>query len=91
MSKNSYGRVIVSNLDKVFWPQEGYTKGDLLDYYDSVSPFILPYLKDRPHSLNRFPNGINGGNFFQKNMGDTAPDWIKTVPVRVLHTCLMAA
>ncbi len=56
------------NLDKIFWPKEGYTKGDLLDYYEKIAPIILPYLKDRPESLHRFPDGVEGKNFFQKNM-----------------------
>lgn len=64
--------------DKVFWPDEGYTKGDLFKYYESVADLILPYLKDRPESLNRFPDGINGIHFFQKNVVNH-PDWVKTM------------
>ncbi|MGD0230248.1 MAG: DNA ligase D [Syntrophorhabdales bacterium] len=75
-------RVELTNLDKVFWPQEGYTKGDVIDYYRSVSPFIVPYLKDRPESLHRHPDGIAGESFFQKNMDQTAPDWVQTVRIR---------
>jgi bifunctional non-homologous end joining protein LigD len=59
-----------TNLDKVFWPDEGYTKGELIGYYRAVSPWILPYLKDRPLVLDRYPNGITGKSFFQKNAGD---------------------
>ena len=59
-----------TNLDKVFWPDEGYTKGDLIEFYRSVSPWILPYLEDRPLVLDRYPNGITGKSFFQKNAGD---------------------
>lgn len=59
-----------TNLDKVFWPGEGYTKRDLIEYYRSVSPWILPYLEDRPLVLDRYPNGITGKSFFQKNAGD---------------------
>jgi bifunctional non-homologous end joining protein LigD len=77
----TYGKVEAKNLDKVFWPKEGYTKGDLMEYYDSVAGYMLPYLKGRPQSLNRFPDGINGESFFQKNVGDTAPDWVQTVPI----------
>lgn len=69
-----------TNLDKIFWPDEGYTKGDLIAYYQKISKWILPYLKDRPQSLNRYPNGILGGSFFQKNMEDL-PVWIKAVDV----------
>lgn len=70
----------VTNLRKVFWPAEGYTKGDLIDYYRAVAPTILPYLRDRPQSLNRHPNGIEGKNFFQKDASrQPPPDWIQTV------------
>ncbi len=75
-------KVKLTNLDKVFWPDEGYTKGDLIDYYRTVAPFILPYLKDRPESLNRHPDGITGENFFQKNMDHRVPGWIETVRIR---------
>jgi bifunctional non-homologous end joining protein LigD len=67
-----------SNLDKVYFPDEGYTKGDIIDYYDKISQHILPYLKGRPESLNRHPNGIKGESFFQKDMRDTAPAWADT-------------
>lgn len=66
-----------TNLDKVYWPKEGYTKSDLLKYYQAVAEVMLPYLKDRPESLNRHPNGIEGDNFFQKNLEDH-PEWVKT-------------
>jgi bifunctional non-homologous end joining protein LigD len=72
--------VELTNLTKVFWPQEGYTKGDVIDYYDQIAPYILPYLKDRPESLNRHPNGITGESFFQKDV-QKAPEWVKTVPI----------
>ena len=68
----------ITNLDKIYWPEEGYTKGEVIQYYQDISPFILPYLKDRPQSLNRHPSGINGENFFQKDMGHSLPDWIET-------------
>ncbi len=74
------GKALLTNLHKVYWPEEGYTKGDLLDYYERVSDYILPYLKDRPLSLNRHPNGINGESFFQKDLINK-PDWVKTVPI----------
>ncbi len=69
-----------SNLSKIFWPKEGYTKRDLLNYYYQVAPYILPYLKDRPQSLNRFPNGIAGKSFYQKDVSSTAPDWVTQFP-----------
>jgi bifunctional non-homologous end joining protein LigD len=62
----------LTNLDKVFWPGEGYTKGDLIGYYRAVAPWILPYLRDRPLVLDRYPNGITGKSFFQKNAGESA-------------------
>ena len=74
-------RLRFSNLDKVFWPDEGYTKGDVLDYYQAVSEYILPYLKDRPQSLLRQPNGIKGKSFFQKDVQDLPPDWVKTADI----------
>ncbi|MGH7498741.1 MAG: DNA ligase D [Gemmatimonadales bacterium] len=67
-----------SNLDKVFWPEEGYTKGDLIEYYRSVSSWILPYLKDRPVVLTRYPDGITGKSFFQKDAPPFVPDWVRT-------------
>lgn len=73
--------VKVSNLQKVYWPEEGYTKGDLINYYQEIATYILPYLKDRPQSLHRHPNGINEDSFFQKDMGEGLPDWMTTVEV----------
>lgn len=67
-----------TNLSKIYWPGEGITKRDLLNYYYQVAPYILPYLKDRPQSLNRHPNGIKGPNFYQKDVTGKAPDWVKT-------------
>ena len=73
--------VVFSNLDKVFWPDEGYTKGDLIEYYRGISPWLLPYLKDRPVVLTRYPDGIKGKSFYQKDAPAFAPDWIRTVPI----------
>lgn len=67
-----------TNLDKVFWKQEKITKRDLINYYYQAAPFILPYLKDRPQSMNRFPNGIDGKSFYQKDVTGKAPDWVDT-------------
>ncbi len=69
-----------SNVDKVFWPKEGYTKGDLLAYYAHMAPYILPYLKNRPMILHRFPDGIEGASFYQKN-NPNPPKGLKTYPV----------
>lgn len=62
-----------SNLGKIFWPGEGITKGDLIDYYRAVSPWLLPYLKDRAVVLDRYPDGITGKSFFQKDLGKSGP------------------
>ncbi|WP_223707001.1 DNA ligase D [Niabella beijingensis] len=67
-----------TNLSKVFWPKEKYTKRDLINYYYQVSPYILPYLKDRPQSMNRFPDGIKGEGFYFKDVTGKAPDWVHT-------------
>lgn len=69
-----------TNLSKVYWPDEGYTKRDMFNYYYQVAEYILPYLKDRPQSLNRFPNGIYGKSFYQKDVKGKAPEWAKTFP-----------
>jgi bifunctional non-homologous end joining protein LigD len=67
-----------TNLTKVFWPEEGYTKGDLIEYYRAVSKWLLPYLADRPVVLTRYPDGIRGKSFFQKDAPGFVPDWIRT-------------
>src|SRR5271157_432732 len=67
-----------TNLDKVFWPEDGYTKGDLIEFYRSVSPWILPYLRERPLVMTRYPDGIGGKSFFQKDAPGFAPPWLRT-------------
>jgi bifunctional non-homologous end joining protein LigD len=67
-----------TNLDKVFWPKEGYTKGDLIHYYEAIANWMLPYLKERPVVLTRYPDGIEGKSFFQKDAPAFAPSWIRT-------------
>jgi bifunctional non-homologous end joining protein LigD len=69
-----------TNLSKIFWPKEKYTKRDMINYYYQVASFMLPYMKDRPQSLNRHPNGITGQGFYQKDVTGKVPDWIKTFP-----------
>jgi bifunctional non-homologous end joining protein LigD len=69
--------VDLTNVDKVFWPAEGYTKGDLIAYYEGIAEWLLPYLKDRPVVLTRYPDGIEGKSFFQKDAPVYAPDWIR--------------
>jgi bifunctional non-homologous end joining protein LigD len=68
----------VSNLDKVFWPDEGVTKGDLIDYYREVAGVLVPHLRDRPFTMKRYPDGIAAGHFFQKDAPKHMPDWIPT-------------
>jgi bifunctional non-homologous end joining protein LigD len=63
-----------NHLSKVYWPEDGITKRDMFNYYDQVAEYMVPYLKDRPMSLNRFPNGIHGPSFYQKDVKDKAPD-----------------
>jgi bifunctional non-homologous end joining protein LigD len=71
----------LSNLGKLYWPDEKISKGDLINYYESIAPFILPYLKNRPLSLKRNPNGILDEGFYHKDAGDIAPAWMKTADV----------
>jgi bifunctional non-homologous end joining protein LigD len=68
-----------SNLKKIYWPADKYTKGDLIDYYRLVAPSLLPYLRDRPLVLTRYPDGIEGKSFFQKDAPDFVPEWVRTV------------
>jgi len=69
-----------TNLGKIFWPREEYTKRDMINYYYQVAPYMLPYMKDRPQTLNRHPHGINGESFYQKDVKGKAPAWIETFP-----------
>ncbi|GAW94333.1 non-homologous end-joining DNA ligase [Calderihabitans maritimus] len=84
----------LSNLDKVLWPDEGYTKAHLIEYYQKVSSYLLPHLEGRPLVLKRYPDGIAGKSFYQKECPDYAPRWIKTVPIpsrgkrKVINYCL---
>lgn len=71
----------LSNRDKIYFPDEEITKGDLIDYYEKISDTFIPYLKDRPLSLNRFPDGITKEGFYQKDTPDYFPDWIETVEI----------
>ncbi|HZX42020.1 MAG TPA: DNA ligase D, partial [Myxococcaceae bacterium] len=67
------------NLEKLWWPEDRFTKGDLIRYYQAIAPWMLPYLRDRPLMLTRFPDGIHGESFFQKQTGPYVPSWIRTV------------
>jgi bifunctional non-homologous end joining protein LigD len=71
------GELKLTRLEKVFWPVEGYTKGDLLAYYERVWPWLAPYLKDRPVVLTRYPDGIEGKSFYQKNAPEFTPEWAR--------------
>ncbi|WP_370897643.1 DNA ligase D [Chryseobacterium gossypii] len=73
--------VKLTNQDKIYFPKDGITKGDVVEYYQSVAEYILPYLKNRPLSLNRFPNGIEEQGFYQKDASDNIPEWVKTTQV----------
>jgi bifunctional non-homologous end joining protein LigD len=79
------GRLLLklSNLDKLFWPDEGITKGDLLEYYRRVAPVLVPHLRDRPFTMRRYPDGAFGDAFFQKDAPSHMPEWIPRVPVVV--------
>src|SRR5690606_37377666 len=74
----SNDKLSFTNLNKIYFPDDGVTKGDVIEYYNKVSDYILPYLKDRPQSLRRNPNGIDDQGFFQKDVEGKVPDWIKT-------------
>jgi len=87
-SASSYPRIPVSphtinfsNLKKLYWPAEKYTKGDLIDYYRAVAKWILPYLRNRPLVMTRFPDGIEGKQFYQKDAPEFAPEWVRTQPI----------
>jgi bifunctional non-homologous end joining protein LigD len=70
--------IAFSNLDKVLFPADGYTKSDLIEYYRGISPWLLPYLHDRPVTLTRYPDGIVRKSFFQKDAPDWTPEWVRT-------------
>ncbi|MGZ6028604.1 MAG: DNA ligase D [Myxococcaceae bacterium] len=67
------------NLEKIWWPEDRFTKGDLIRYYQAIAPWMLPYLRDRPLMLTRFPDGIHAESFFQKQSGPHVPSWVRTV------------
>jgi bifunctional non-homologous end joining protein LigD len=71
-------QVRFTNLNKIFWPDERYTKSDLIEYYRTIAPFLLPYLKNRPLVVTRYPDGITGKSFFQKDAPEFVPNWVRT-------------
>lgn len=92
---NINGRQVpVSNLDKIFYPSVAFTKGQVIDYYIRISQVLLPHLKDRPLTLKRYPDGVEGGFFYEKRCPAYRPEWIKTAPVwsdryeAEIHFCL---
>ena len=88
-------KLLVSNLDKVLYPKPGFTKGQVIDYYIRVAPVLLPHLKDRPLTMKRYPNGVDGEFFYEKNCPTHRPSWVKTAKVwsegnqRDMHYCLV--
>ncbi|MGI9086873.1 MAG: non-homologous end-joining DNA ligase [Chthoniobacterales bacterium] len=84
----------VSNLNKVLYPQTGFTKGQVIDYYIRIAPVLLPHLKDRALTMKRYPNGVDGMFFYEKNCPSHRPKWVKTAKVwsegnqRDMHYCL---
>ncbi len=68
----------LSNLDKVLFPQVGFTKGQVIDYYSRIAPYVLPHLRDRALTLKRYPNGVEGGHFYEKQRPKHAPDWVRS-------------
>ena len=87
-------RLTVSNLDKVLYPKTGFTKGQVIDYYRRISPDLLPHLKNRPITLKRYPDGVQGFFFYEKRCPPHRPDWVKTTTVTggkagEIHYCMM--
>jgi bifunctional non-homologous end joining protein LigD len=74
-------RLSLSNLDKLLYPQAGFTKGHVIDYYTRVAPVLLPHLRDRPLTLKRYPDGVEKGHFYEKRCPTHRPDWVRTAPV----------
>src|SRR5262249_32973529 len=76
------GRALsLSNLDKVFYPEVGFTKGQTIDYYTRVAPALLGHLRGRPLTLKRYPNGVTGAHFYEKQCPSHAPEWVRTAPL----------
>lgn len=74
-------RLRLSNLDKVLYPEDGFTKGEVIDYYSRIAPVMLPHLAERPVTFRRFPDGVGKAGFFEKNASRHAPDWVRTVTI----------
>ena len=82
----------LSNLDKVLYPEVGFTKGHVIDYYTRIAPVLLPHLADRPLTLKRYPNGVDGGHFYEKQCPSHRPDWVRSEAVelssKTIHFCI---
>jgi bifunctional non-homologous end joining protein LigD len=82
----------LSNLDKVMYPEVGFTKGQVIEYYTRVAPALLPHLRDRPLTLKRYPNGVDGGHFYEKQCPSHRPDWVRSEAVelqsKTIHFCI---
>src|SRR5699024_4134391 len=74
--------VDVKNREKIYFPEAGISKGDLIEYYDKIADSLLPFIKDRPLTLRRFPDGISEEGFYQKEMPDYFPDWIPSAEIK---------
>jgi bifunctional non-homologous end joining protein LigD len=81
-------RLSLSNLDKVMYPAVGFTKGQVIDYYTRVAPALLPHLRDRPLTLKRYPNGVEGGHFYEKRCPSHAPEWVRREHVQGIDFCV---
>jgi bifunctional non-homologous end joining protein LigD len=85
-------RLSLSNLDKLMYPATGFTKGQVIDYYTRVAPVLLPHLSDRPLTLKRYPNGVEGGHFYEKQCPSHRPEWVRSEPVelssKTIHFCI---
>jgi bifunctional non-homologous end joining protein LigD len=83
------GRTLsLSNLDKVMYPEVGFTKGQVIDYYTRIAPAVLPHLRDRPLTLKRYPNGVDGGHFYEKRCPSHAPEWVRREHVQGIDYCI---
>src|SRR5213080_5203316 len=88
-------RLKLSNLDKIMYPEVGFTKGQVIDYYTRIAPVLLPHLRGRPLTLKRYPNGVEGQYFYEKQCPSHRPEWIETAKVwsegnrADIHFCLV--
>jgi bifunctional non-homologous end joining protein LigD len=81
-------RLSLSNLDKPMYPSVGFTKGQLIDYYTRVAPALLPHLRDRPLTLKRYPNGVDGQHFYEKRCPSHAPEWVRAEEASGINFCV---